>query len=96
MLKDLQELTAFQLVQGGVCLQVATRGLFSLKPPRIVVPKVIVPGVENLFNAFRALDNAELDHKLIGLEVRYSLALNILTYLRLRSLLISVAEHNFD
>ena len=57
------------LCQGGICLQVATRGLFSLKPPRIVVPKVIVPGVENLFNAFRALDNAELQHNLIGLEV---------------------------
>lgn len=58
-----------EIWQGGICLQAATRGLFSLKPPRVVVPKVIVPGVENLFNAFRALDNAELDHKLIGLEV---------------------------
>jgi hypothetical protein len=57
------------MLQGGICLQAASRGLFSLKPPRVVVPKVIVPAVENLFNAFRALDNAELDHKLIGLEV---------------------------
>ncbi|GAQ80583.1 tRNAse Z1 [Klebsormidium nitens] len=61
---------------GGVCLQAATRGLFSLKPPRIVVPKVIVPGVENLFNAFRALDNAELEHKLIGLEIGEELRLS--------------------
>ncbi|KAL9272866.1 tRNase Z TRZ1-like protein [Drosera capensis] len=54
---------------GGLPMYVATRGLFSMKPPTIVVPKAIKEHVEKLFEVHRAIDNSELKHNLIGLDV---------------------------
>lgn len=54
---------------GGVCFYVATRGLYRMKPPTIVVPKCLVATVEKLFEVHRELDGSELRHQLIGLDV---------------------------
>ncbi|GAB2231110.1 hypothetical protein Droror1_Dr00027397 [Drosera rotundifolia] len=54
---------------GGLPMYVATRGLFSMKPPTIIVPKAIKKHVEKLFAVHRVIDNSELKHNLIGLDV---------------------------
>ncbi|GMH21935.1 hypothetical protein Nepgr_023778 [Nepenthes gracilis] len=54
---------------GGLPMYVATRGLFSMKPPTIIVPKAIKEHVEKLFEVHRAIDQSELKHNLIGLDV---------------------------
>lgn len=50
-------------------MYVATRGLFSMKPPTIIVPKCIKKDVEQLFEVHRRMDHSELKHNLIGLDV---------------------------
>lgn len=50
-------------------MYVATRGLFSMKPPTIFVPKAIKEEVEKLFDVHRAMDQSELKHNLVGLDV---------------------------
>ncbi|MCO5607799.1 hypothetical protein L7F22_062000 [Adiantum nelumboides] len=54
---------------GGVAMYVATRGLYRMKPPTVVVPKCIKETVEKLFEVYRQLDGSELKHNLIGLDV---------------------------
>ncbi|CAO2818629.1 unnamed protein product [Amaranthus hypochondriacus] len=54
---------------GGLPMYVATRGLFSMKPPTIFVPKAIKEEVEKLFDVHRAMDQSELKHNLVGLDV---------------------------
>lgn len=54
---------------GGLPMYVATRSLYRMKPPTIVVPKFIKESVEKLFEAHRAMDHSELNHTLIGLDV---------------------------
>ncbi|GAV90873.1 Lactamase_B_2 domain-containing protein [Cephalotus follicularis] len=54
---------------GGLPMYVATRGLYSMKPPTIVVPNSIKQDVEQLFEVHRKLDQSELKHNLIGLDV---------------------------
>lgn len=48
---------------------VATHGLYSMKPPTIIVPVAIKENVEKLFEVHRAMDQSELKHNLIGLNV---------------------------
>lgn len=50
-------------------MYVATRGLYSMKPPTIFVPRSIKEHVEKLFEVHRAMDQSELKHNLIGLNV---------------------------
>lgn len=50
-------------------MYVATRGLYRMSPPTIIVPKVIIESVEKIFEAHRAMDQSELNHTLIGLDV---------------------------
>lgn len=50
-------------------MYVATRGLYRMKPPTIVVPMAIKEDVENLFEVHRKMDGSELKHILIGLSV---------------------------
>lgn len=50
-------------------MYVATRGLYRMAPPTIIVPTVIKECVEKLFEAHRAMDHSELKHNLIGLNV---------------------------
>lgn len=57
------------VAQGGICMYVATRGLFKMKPPTVIVPKCLKPTVEKLFDVHRELDGSELKHRLIGLDV---------------------------
>ncbi|KAL3819380.1 hypothetical protein ACJIZ3_005285 [Penstemon smallii] len=54
---------------GGLPMYVATRGLYRMAPPTIIVPKVIKENVEKIFEAHRAMDQSELKHTLIGLDV---------------------------
>uniref|UniRef100_A0A2P2LB21 Uncharacterized protein MANES_14G075500 n=1 Tax=Rhizophora mucronata TaxID=61149 RepID=A0A2P2LB21_RHIMU len=54
---------------GGLPMYVATRGLYRMKPPIIVVPTSIKETVEELFMVHRKLDGSELKHNLIGLSV---------------------------
>ncbi|KAK1433746.1 hypothetical protein QVD17_10662 [Tagetes erecta] len=54
---------------GGLPMYVATRGLYRMSPPTIIVPKVIKENVEKIFEAHRAMDQSELKHTLIGLDL---------------------------
>ncbi|GMQ10499.1 hypothetical protein CsSME_00053477 [Camellia sinensis var. sinensis] len=54
---------------GGLPMYVATRGLYRMAPPTIIVPTAIKENVEKLFEAHRAMDHSELKHNLIGLGV---------------------------
>lgn len=50
-------------------MYVATRGLYKMKPPTIIVPKSIKECVESLFEVHRKLDSSELKHNLVGLDI---------------------------
>ncbi|CAH1422499.1 unnamed protein product [Lactuca virosa] len=54
---------------GGLPMYVATRGLYRMAPPTIIIPKVIKENVEKIFEAHRAMDQSELKHTLIGLDI---------------------------
>ncbi|XP_031252339.1 tRNase Z TRZ1 isoform X1 [Pistacia vera] len=54
---------------GGLPMYVATRGLYRMKPPTIIVPTCVKENVEELFNVHRRMDHSELNHNLIGLDV---------------------------
>ncbi|CAI9112267.1 OLC1v1012687C1 [Oldenlandia corymbosa var. corymbosa] len=54
---------------GGLPMYVATRGLYKMASPVVVVPKVIKENVEKIFEAHRDMDQSELSHTLIGLDV---------------------------
>ncbi|KAG6411823.1 hypothetical protein SASPL_129907 [Salvia splendens] len=54
---------------GGLPMYVATRGLYRMAPPTIIVPKVIKESVEKLFEVHMAMDHSELEHTLVGLDV---------------------------
>lgn len=54
---------------GGLPMYVATRGLYRMKPPTVVVPTCIKETVEQLFEVHRRLDGSELKHHLIALDV---------------------------
>ncbi|XP_059653380.1 nuclear ribonuclease Z-like isoform X1 [Cornus florida] len=54
---------------GGLPMYVATRGLYRMTPPTIFVPTAIKESVEKLFEVHRAMDQSELKHQLIGLNV---------------------------
>ncbi|CAJ2651711.1 unnamed protein product [Trifolium pratense] len=48
---------------------VATRGLYRMKPPTIIVPISVKEDVEKLFEIHRKMDQSELKHNLVGLDV---------------------------
>lgn len=50
-------------------MYVATRGLYRMAPPVVIVPKIIKGNVEKIFEAHREMDQSELSHTLIGLDV---------------------------
>ncbi|KNA13541.1 hypothetical protein SOVF_115720 [Spinacia oleracea] len=54
---------------GGLPMYVATRALYSLKPPTIFVPPSIKDDVEKLFDIHRSMGQVELDFDLIALDV---------------------------
>lgn len=54
---------------GGLPMYVATRGLYRLRPPTIFVPKYLRELVERLFDVHRAMDQSELKHTLIPLDI---------------------------
>ncbi|XP_022133332.1 tRNase Z TRZ1 [Momordica charantia] len=60
---------------GGLPLYVATRGLYNMEPPTIILPKSIKTDVENLLEVHRRLDHSELRCNLIGLDVGEELSL---------------------
>ncbi|KAF7808499.1 tRNase Z TRZ1 isoform X1 [Senna tora] len=54
---------------GGLPMYVATRGLYRMKPPTIIVPTLVKEDVEKLFEVHRKMDHSELKHNLIGLDI---------------------------
>ena len=50
-------------------MYVATRGLYRMKPPTIIVPASVKENVERLFEVHRKLDHSDLKHNLVGLDV---------------------------
>ncbi|CAI9772571.1 unnamed protein product [Fraxinus pennsylvanica] len=54
---------------GGLPMYVATRGLYSLKPPTVVVHPGIKEDVERLFDIHRAMGQVELNFDLVALDV---------------------------
>ncbi|XP_078432184.1 tRNAse Z1 isoform X2 [Wolffia australiana] len=54
---------------GGLPMYVATRGLYKMKPPTIFVPPSVKDNVEKLFEVHRAMDQSELNHRLVALEI---------------------------
>ncbi|PIA62877.1 hypothetical protein AQUCO_00200711v1 [Aquilegia coerulea] len=54
---------------GGLPMYVATRGLYSLKPPTIIVPMEIKESVEKLLQVHRDMDQSELKCNIIGLNI---------------------------
>jgi ribonuclease Z len=53
---------------GGIAHHVATRSLLGMTPPTYLMPKAVVGAVENLLDAFRALDGSDLPATLVGLS----------------------------
>ncbi|KAI3920504.1 hypothetical protein MKX01_000843 [Papaver californicum] len=54
---------------GGLPMYVATRGLYSLKPPTIFVPPCIQEDVEKLFDIHRSMSQVDLELDLVALDV---------------------------
>ncbi|PIN15180.1 Ribonuclease Z [Handroanthus impetiginosus] len=54
---------------GGLPMYIATRGLYSLKPPTVFVPPCIKEEVEQLINIHRAMGHVELNFELVALDV---------------------------
>ncbi|KAG1327314.1 hypothetical protein COCNU_01G012480 [Cocos nucifera] len=54
---------------GGLPLYLATRGLYSLKPPTVFVPPCIKEEVEKLLEIHRTMSQTELELELVALDV---------------------------
>ncbi|KAL1568739.1 mitochondrial 3'-tRNA processing endonuclease Trz2 [Salvia divinorum] len=54
---------------GGLPMYIATRGLYSLKPPTVFVPPSIMGDVEQLINIHRTMGQVELNIDLVALDV---------------------------
>ncbi|KAJ4848466.1 mitochondrial 3'-tRNA processing endonuclease Trz2 [Turnera subulata] len=54
---------------GGLPMYVASRGLYSLKPPTIFVPPCIKEDVEKLFDLHRSMGQVDLNLDLVALDV---------------------------
>lgn len=50
-------------------MYVASRGLYSLKPPTVFVPPCIKDDVEKLMDIHRTMGNVELELDLVALDV---------------------------
>lgn len=50
---------------GGIAHHCATRALMGMEPPTYVVPEHAVGPLEQLFEAWRALDRSEMAHRLV-------------------------------
>lgn len=57
------------MIQGGLPMYIATRGLYSLKPPTVFVPPSIKEDVEQLINLHRTMGQVELNYDLVALDV---------------------------
>ncbi|KAF0917186.1 hypothetical protein E2562_016977 [Oryza meyeriana var. granulata] len=54
---------------GGLPMYVATRGLYRQRPPTIFIPACLREPVERLFELHRSMDQSELRHNLVPLEI---------------------------
>ncbi|XP_071722713.1 tRNase Z TRZ2, chloroplastic [Rutidosis leptorrhynchoides] len=54
---------------GGLPMYVASRALYSLKPPTVFVPPIIKDDVENLLEIHRKMGNVELNVDVVPLEI---------------------------
>lgn len=55
--------------KGSLPMYLATRGLYSLKPPTVFVPPCIKKDVERLLEIHRTMSNVELNVDLVALDV---------------------------
>eukprot|EP00899_Mesostigma_viride_P015937 jgi/Mesvir1/24344/Mv11022-RA.1 len=60
---------------GGVPFYVATRSLLGLSPPTLIVPPAVAPALARLMEVHRELDQSELKHTLVPLEIGSEYAL---------------------
>lgn len=61
-------------------MYVATRGLYSLKPPTIFIPPCIKEDVEKLFEIHRAMSHDELKLNLVALDIGMPFSLFIFLF----------------
>ncbi|KAH7674189.1 Ribonuclease Z protein [Dioscorea alata] len=54
---------------GGLPMYVATRGLYSLKPPTIFLPSCIKEDVEKLFDIHRSMSQTELNLEIVAIDI---------------------------
>lgn len=54
---------------GGLPMYVATRALYSLKPPTVFVPPCIKEDIERLFDIHRSMGQVELNFDLVALDI---------------------------
>ncbi|KAI0501705.1 hypothetical protein KFK09_016650 [Dendrobium nobile] len=57
------------ILLGGLPMYVATRSLYSLKPPTVFIPPCLKENVEKLFEIHRAMSHDELKLNLVALDV---------------------------
>lgn len=50
-------------------MYVASRGLFKLKPPTVIVPSYVKQDVEKLLEVHRKMDGSELKVNLVGMDI---------------------------
>ncbi|GJN33638.1 hypothetical protein PR202_gb22259 [Eleusine coracana subsp. coracana] len=61
--------SALILLQGGLPMYIATRGLYNLKPPTVFVPPCIKDDVEELLQVHRRMSQVELNVELVALDL---------------------------
>jgi ribonuclease Z len=57
------------MVQGGLPMYIATRGLYNLKPPTVFVPPCIKDDVEEMLQIHRRMSRIDLEVELVALDL---------------------------
>ena len=67
-------ISAMVIVQGGLPMYIATRGLYNLKPPTVFVPPSNKDDVEDLLQVHRRMSQIELKVELVALDLGMDIA----------------------
>jgi hypothetical protein len=62
-------ISAMVIMQGGLPMYIATRGLYNLRPPTVFVPPCIRDDVEDLLRVHRRMSQIELKVELVALDL---------------------------
>ena len=76
------------IVQGGLPMYIATRGLYNLKPPTVFVPPCIKDDVEEMLQIHRRMSRIELEVELVALDLGMEILSPLSFLLYVSSLLI--------